>query len=68
MRISVKKDLCCAAQLCVLQAPDVFRLDALGYNDSNGDDVPPGQEESARAGVEACPEEAIELIEGDAAR
>jgi ferredoxin len=63
MKISIRKDLCCAAQLCVLSAPDVYRLDALGYNDSDGDDVLPGQEDSARAGAQACPEAAIELGE-----
>jgi ferredoxin len=66
MKIVIKKDLCCAAQLCVLRAPDVYRLDDLGYNDSDGDVVPPGMEEDARAGARACPEDAIHLTPGDA--
>lgn len=61
MRIAIRKDLCCGAQLCVLAAPDLMRLDALGYNDSDGDEVPEGQEAQAEAAVLACPESAIEL-------
>ena len=38
-----------------------MRLDALGYNDSDGDEVPEGQEAQAEAAVLACPESAIEL-------
>ncbi len=37
MKIVVRKDLCCAAQLCVQAAPDLFRLDELGYNDAGGE-------------------------------
>lgn len=59
MRIVVRKDLCCAAQLCMEAAPDLFRLDALGYNDSDGDPVPPGREADAREAARACPENAI---------
>jgi ferredoxin len=61
MKIAVKRDRCCAAQRCVQIAPGVYRLDALGYNDSDGDVVPPQREEDARRGAMACPEEAIEL-------
>jgi len=63
MKIRVKQDLCCAAQLCVLAAPDLFRLDELGYNASDGDAVPPGREEDARRGASSCPEGAISLEE-----
>jgi ferredoxin len=59
MKIIVRKDLCCAAQLCLLAAPDVFRLDELGYNDSDGDEVPAGKEEEAQKGAAACPESAV---------
>ena len=61
MRIGIRKDLCCGAQLCVLAAPELMRLDALGYNDCDGDEVPEGQEEQAAAAAEACPESAIWL-------
>jgi len=63
MRIRVKSDLCCGAQMCVLSAPELFRIDDLGYNDSDGDDVPTGQEDAARAAANACPESAITFEE-----
>jgi ferredoxin len=61
MKISIKRDRCCGAQLCMQFAPDVYRLDALGYNDSDGQTVPPGKEEQARRGARSCPEAAIRL-------
>lgn len=63
MKIRVMQDLCCAAQLCVLAAPDLFRLDELGYNASDGDTVPPGREDEAREAADRCPEGAITLEE-----
>ena len=62
MKIRVRQDLCCAAQLCTQVAPDVFRLDELGYNASDGDEVPVEKEDNARAGAEICPERAISLV------
>jgi ferredoxin len=59
MRIVIKRDLCCAAQLCVQAAPDLFRLDELGYNASDGDEVPAGREAEAREAARACPENAV---------
>ena len=59
MKIVVRKDLCCAAQLCVQAAPGLFRLDELGYNASDGDEVPPGREHEAREAARACPENAV---------
>ena len=61
MKIRVRQDLCCAAQLCVQAAPEVYRLDELGYNASDGDTVPEGKEDEARQGVDICPEGAISL-------
>jgi ferredoxin len=62
MRIVIRKDLCCGAQLCMLAAPELMRLDALGYNDSDGLDVAGGLERQAEAAAQACPESAITLI------
>ncbi len=64
MKIVIRKDLCCGAQLCMQVAPSLFRLDALGYNDSDGDDVPEGCEVNAREAAAACPESAIRFDEG----
>jgi ferredoxin len=61
--IRVRKDLCCGTRLCIRTAPGVFRLDAQGYNQSDGQPVPEGKEELARKGAATCPESAIELVE-----
>jgi ferredoxin len=65
MKIRVKGDLCCGAGLCAATAPEVFRLDDLGYNGMDGQDVPIGLEELARAGARACPEQAISFPDTD---
>lgn len=64
MKIRIRKDLCCGAQLCVRAAPDVFRLDELGYNDSDGDEVPAEKEALAQRAARGCPEGAIALESG----
>ncbi|MGE3692305.1 MAG: ferredoxin [Novosphingobium sp.] len=61
MKIRVRADLCCGAQLCIQAAPGLYRLDELGYNASDGDDVPAGQEDKARESAARCPESAIEF-------
>jgi ferredoxin len=40
---------------------ELFRLDELGYNASDGDEVPAGKEEKARMAAASCPEGAISL-------
>ena len=65
LRIQVKSDLCCGVGLCVKAGAKVYRRDELGYNISDGDMVPAGEEEAARKGAAACPETAIQLIETD---
>jgi ferredoxin len=68
MKIRVSADLCCGAQRCVAVAPDVYSLKD-GFNALVGaaEDyvVPEGLEKSAARGARACPECAIEIIEGD---
>jgi ferredoxin len=66
VKIKIKRDLCCGAGLCVQIAPDVFRLDALGYNNSDGDNVPPAKQAAAQKAARACPESAIHLVNVDA--
>jgi ferredoxin len=63
MRICIKRDLCCGAQICVRAAPGLFVLDEYGYNASDGKTVPAGQEAAARRAMGGCPEEAIALVE-----
>lgn len=65
MKIKIKRDLCCGAGLCAQIAPDVFRLDARGYNESDGQSVAPDRESVARKGANACPERAIHLCDDE---
>jgi ferredoxin len=66
MKINIKRDLCCGAALCVQIAPDIFHLDALGYNNSDGEDVPPAKQIAAQKAARACPESAIHLVTSEA--
>jgi ferredoxin len=66
LTIRVSKDLCCGAQLCAAIAPEIYQLDHLGYNASDGVVVTAGQQALAKRGMRACPEEAISLVAKDA--
>lgn len=47
--------------MCFAQARDLFPLDEDGFSIADGRTVPPGDEERAQMGMEACPERAISL-------
>ena len=63
MKISIKRDLCCGALICIHAAPGLFVLDENGYNVSDGKMVPAEQEAAARRAMRGCPEGAIALVE-----
>lgn len=63
MRVIVDAGLCSGHGRCAAVAPDVYRLDADGYNRMGEVEVPPGLEPAARAGADNCPERAITVIE-----
>lgn len=59
MRISVDRDLCCSNGVCVVTAPEVFRLDDVELEyDVQPDDVLRSKVEEA---VEMCPTQAIHI-------
>jgi ferredoxin len=64
MRIRVEHDKCTGHARCAALGPDVYELDAEGFNALRGQEIgcPEGMEEQARRGAEACPEQAIVLI------
>jgi|KBSSwiStaDraftv2_1062776.scaffolds.fasta_scaffold693215_2 ferredoxin len=68
MKVTIKPDLCCGAQLCAQVPGGFYRLED-GFNalvsESEPVDVPPEMEAAARAGAEACPETAIIIIDTD---
>ena len=59
MKISVDRELCCSNGLCVVAAPEVFRLEDvdLEYDAEPDDALRPKVEEA----VEMCPTEAIRI-------
>jgi ferredoxin len=59
MKISVDRELCCSNGLCVVAAPEVFRLEDvdLDYDAEPDDALRPKVEEA----VEMCPTEAIRI-------
>ena len=59
MKISVDRELCCSNGLCVVAAPEVFRLEDvdLQYDAEPDDALRPKVEEA----VEMCPTEAIRI-------
>lgn len=64
MKVVVTRDQCTGHGRCVIYAPDVYTLDDMGYNAVDGViEVKAGMEDQARLGAQACPEQAIEIME-----
>ena len=61
MRIRVDRSKCSGHALCAATAPEIYTLDDDGYSNVGELDVPPGMEDLARRGMEACPELAVTL-------
>lgn len=64
MRITIDETLCSGHGRCYSLAPDVFSPDEDGFSLHRGQviEVAPANEESARAGINACPEGAIKIV------
>ena len=63
MKIRIDKARCTGNARCWAVAPDLYPLNDEGYIESDGFDVPPGQEALARRGARAWPERVIEVVE-----
>lgn len=63
MRAICDTALCQGHGRCEAMAPDVYTLDENGYLATEITEVPEGLEEQARLGAEACPEEAIRIVD-----
>ena len=66
MKVTVDSLLCEANGLCILAAPEVFEL----VDDDDGGGVqilmetpPAGLEDSVREAVDACPKQALRIVE-----
>lgn len=66
MKIEVEGTRCAGHALCWREAPEVFPLDAEGYNALSGQGPVPVDDqhvELAKRGAAWCPEEAIRIVE-----
>jgi ferredoxin len=64
VRYLVDPALCSGHGACAAVAENVFSLDDQGFNAVVGTEVevPPGLEDEAREGADACPDEAIRIL------
>ena len=65
MRIELDGARCSGHARCYAVDADLFPIDDDGYSVVTAFDVPEGLEQTARRGVDACPELALLLVEGD---
>ena len=65
MKVKIDETGCTGHGRCAKYAPNVYRLDELGYNADRGKEipVPEGEERNAQRGLGACPERAITKTE-----
>lgn len=63
MKVRIDTDRCSGHARCAANGPDVFELDDDGYALPLDGGIPAHLEAQARAGADACPERAIEIIE-----
>lgn len=64
MKYLVDPALCSGHGMCEATAEEVYTLDDAGFNAKVGveTEVPPGRENAAVAGANACPEQAIRIL------
>ncbi|HJO22391.1 MAG: ferredoxin [Myxococcota bacterium] len=62
MKLRVDRDKCVGHGRCYALASDVFGEDECGHCLITCEVIPPALEQQARAGVDNCPEQAIEIV------
>jgi ferredoxin len=65
MKIRIEKSKCVGNARCAAIAADLYPLDDDGYINTEGFDVPAGEEHRARRGARACPERIIHVEEDE---
>jgi ferredoxin len=65
MKIRIEKSGCVGNARCSAVSEELFPLDEDGYIATDGFDVEPGMEQTAKRGARACPERIIFLEEDD---
>ena len=63
MKVIVDGAKCQGHARCAAKAPEVFKLNDDGYNNTGETEVPSGLEEQAKLGASVCPEGAIQIEE-----
>lgn len=65
MKMKIDENLCTGHGRCAHYAPNVFKLDDVGFNEDRGNtiEVLVGEEANAKLGMKSCPERAISLVE-----
>jgi len=63
MKVRVDNSKCMGHAQCYAVDPDLFPIDDAGYSVLEAHEVRPGDETATRAGVGACPEQALILDE-----
>lgn len=66
MRVTADRDVCMSAGICVITADAVLSQDSDGLVVVVSEEVPAGQERSARNAVTLCPSGALRLVPGPA--
>jgi len=64
-RFSIDAALCSGHGMCAVVAPSVYALDSEGYNVAVGieQQITPGLEAEAEEGAQACPDQAIRILD-----
>lgn len=62
MKIVIDRPACVGHARCQAVAAELYPLDDAGYIDTDGFDVPQGQEGAARRGARSCPEKIIRTV------
>jgi ferredoxin len=65
MKVCVDRDSCVGHARCADAGPDVFELDDIGYIKEGDIIVAAGMEDQAIAGINACPEGALSIVESN---
>ena len=68
MRIEFDAEHCAGHALCAAAGPDVYHLDDAGYCIPPKRDVAPELIDQAYSGADACPEQAITVIDDRSAK
>jgi ferredoxin len=63
LKVVINKPACCGYGVCAEICPEVYLLDENGIVYVDNDIVPEGLEDSAREGADACPQNAIKLVD-----